>query len=140
MALPNWKIPFIIETSGAVVVAEESCVGERSTRDLVSEDGDTLDKMIDAIVDRYFKIDCACFTPNEERIYHILDLAKEFKADGVIHYSIQFCTPYTVEAYKVENTLQQKGIPTLKIETDYGMEDAGQLKTRIEAFLEMVKG
>ena len=140
MAVPNWKIPFIIETSGAVVVAEESCVGERSTRDLVSEDGDTLDKMIDAIVDRYFKIDCACFTPNEERTDHILDLAKEFKADGVIHYSIQFCTPYTVEAYKVERAIQKTGIPFMKIETDYGMEDMGQLKTRIEAFLEMVKG
>ena len=139
MAVPNWKVPFIIETSGAVVVAEESCVGERSTRDLVNEEGDTLDKMIDAIVDRYFKIDCACFTPNEERTDHILDLAKEFKANGVIHYSIQFCTPYTMEAYKVEKTLQQKGIPILKIETDYGMEDMGQLKTRIEAFLEMVK-
>ena len=140
MAVPNWKIPFIIETSGAVVVAEESCVGERSTRDLVSEDGDTLDKMIDAIVDRYFKIDCACFTPNEERTDHILDLAKEFKADGVIHYSIQFCTPYTAEAYKVEKAIQKTGIPFMKIETDYGMEDMGQLKTRIEAFLEMVKG
>ena len=140
MAVPNWKIPFIIETSGAVVVAEESCVGERSTRDLVSENGDTLDKMIDAIVDRYFKIDCACFTPNEERTDHILDLAKEFKADGVIHYSIQFCTPYTAEAYKVEKAIQKTGIPFMKIETDYGMEDMGQLKTRIEAFLEMVKG
>jgi len=139
MAVPNWKIPFIIETSGAIVVAEESCVGERSTRDLVDETGKTVDQMIDALVDRYFKIDCACFTPNEERTDHILDLAKEFKADGVIHYSIQFCTPYTVEAYKVEKVLHQKGIPMLKIETDYGMEDMGQLKTRIEAFLEMVK-
>ncbi|HUL30980.1 MAG TPA: double-cubane-cluster-containing anaerobic reductase, partial [Thermodesulfobacteriota bacterium] len=121
MALPNWKIPFIVETSGAIVVAEESCVGERSTRDLVYETGNTLDGMIDAIVDRYFKIDCACFTPNVERTDHILDLAKEFKADGVIHYSIQFCTPYTVEAYKVEKAVQKAGIPFLKIETDYGM-------------------
>jgi benzoyl-CoA reductase/2-hydroxyglutaryl-CoA dehydratase subunit BcrC/BadD/HgdB len=140
MALPNWKIPFIVETSGAIVVAEESCVGERSTRDLVDETGKTLDAMMDAIVGRYFKIDCACFTPNEERTGHILDLAGDFKVNGVIHYSIQFCTPYSVEAYKVEKALQNKGIPCLKIETDYGMEDMGQLKTRIEAFLEMVKG
>jgi len=118
MAVPNWKIPFIIETSGAIVVAEESCVGERSTRDLVREDGSTVEEMIDAIVDRYFKIDCACFTPNQERIEHILDLARQFKSDGVIHYSIQFCTPYTMEAYKVEKALQQEGIPLLKIETD----------------------
>jgi benzoyl-CoA reductase/2-hydroxyglutaryl-CoA dehydratase subunit BcrC/BadD/HgdB len=139
MALPNWKIPFIVETSGAVVVAEESCVGERSTRDLVDETGKTLDELIDAITDRYMKIDCACFTPNEERIRHIIELAKDFKVNGVIHYSIQFCTPYSVEAYKIEKVLQQKGIPILKIESDYGMEDVGQLKTRVEAFLEMVK-
>ena len=140
MALPNWKIPPIIETSGAVVMAEESCVGERSTRDLVGETGKTFDQMIDAIVDRYFKIDCDCFTPNEERTDHILDLAKKFKADGVIHYNIQFCTPYTVEAYKVEKAVQGAGIPFLKIETDYGMEDMGQLKTRVEAFREMMRG
>jgi len=140
MALPNWKIPYVVETSGAIVVAEESCVGERSTRDLVQEDGKTLDEMIDAIVDRYMKIDCACFTPNAERTEHVLDLARDSKADGVIHYSIQFCTPYSVESYKVERALQQKNIPVLKIESDYGMEDVGQLKTRVEAFLEMVKG
>ena len=139
MALPNWKIPYVVETSGAIVVAEESCVGERSTRDLVQENGKTLDEMIDALVDRYMKIDCACFTPNVERTEHILDLARDSKADGVIHYSIQFCTPYTVEAYKVEKAVQNAGIPFLKIESDYGMEDMGQLKTRIEAFLEIAK-
>jgi benzoyl-CoA reductase/2-hydroxyglutaryl-CoA dehydratase subunit BcrC/BadD/HgdB len=140
MAVPNWKVPFIIETSGAVVVAEESCVGERNTRDLVDEKGKTLDEMINAIVDRYFKIDCACFTPNEERPNHVLELAKDFRVNGVVHYSIQFCTPYTMEAYKVERAFQETGIPFLKIETDYGMEDVGQLKTRVEAFLEMVRG
>jgi len=140
MALPNWKIPYVVETSSAVIVAEESCIGERNTRDLVEETGRTLDEMIDALVDRYMKIDCACFTPNVERIEHVLDLAKNFKVDGVIHYNIQFCTPYSIEAYKVEKALQGKGIPFLKIETDYGMEDIGQLKTRIEAFLEMVRG
>lgn len=139
MAVPNWKIPFVVETSGAIVVAEESCIGERNTRDLVDEDRKTLDEMIDAITDRYMKIDCACFTPNEERMDHILQLATDFKVDGVIHYSIQFCTPYTMETYKVEKALQQKKVPLLKIESDYGMEDVGQLKTRIEAFLEMVK-
>lgn len=140
MVAPNWKVPHIVETSGAIVVAEESCVGERNTRDLVEETGQTLDEMIDAIVDRYMKIDCACFTPNTERIEHILNLAQDFEVNGVIHYSIQFCTPYSMEAYKVEKALQRKGIPFLKIETDYGMEDMGQLKTRIEAFLEIVRG
>jgi benzoyl-CoA reductase/2-hydroxyglutaryl-CoA dehydratase subunit BcrC/BadD/HgdB len=42
-----------------------------------------------------------------------------------------------MEAYKVEKALGQ--IPFMRLETDYSMEDAGQLKTRVEAFLEMVK-
>jgi hypothetical protein len=33
-AVPNWKLPFIVETSGAVIVGEGSCVGERGSRNL----------------------------------------------------------------------------------------------------------
>ena len=44
-----------------------------------------------------------------------------------------------VEANRVEKVLKEHNIPLLKIETDYGQEDAGQLKTRIEAFLEMIR-
>jgi len=138
MAVPNWKLPWIIETSGAVIVGEESCVGERGTRNLVDESCDTVDKMMDAITDRYFKVDCAIFTPNQERLQHITDMAENYKADGVIHYGLQFCQPYIMESIPVEKALEEKNIPTLRIETDYGMEDAGQLKTRVQAFIEQL--
>lgn len=138
MAVPNWKLPFLIESSGAVIVGEESCIGTRNTRDLVDETPDTLEGMLDALVDRYFKIDCACFTPNVERLDHIVDMAKDLKADGVIHYGLSFCTPYAVEAFKVGKALEDANIPMLSIETDYSMEDVEQLKTRVEAFLEML--
>lgn len=138
MAVPNWKLPYIIESSGAVVVSEESCIGTRNSRDLVDESGETLEEMIDAICDRYMKIDCACFTPNNERIDNIRQLAEETKVDGVIHYSLMFCQPYTHEAFKVEKMLEDAGVPMLAIETDYSMEDAEQLKTRVEAFVEML--
>lgn len=140
MALPNWKVPMVIEQSGAVVVGEESCIGERSTRDLVPENSKTIDEMIDRIVDRYMKIDCACFTPNDERLDHIVELARGLKADGVVHYSIQFCSPYSIEAFKVEKRCQEEGIPFMKIETDYSLEDFGQLQTRVQAFLEQIEG
>ncbi|GBC60573.1 2-hydroxyacyl-CoA dehydratase [Desulfonema ishimotonii] len=138
MAVPNWKLPYIVEGSGAVVVGEESCIGTRNTRDLVDESGQTVEEMIDAICDRYMKIDCACFTPNTERLENIADMAKELKADGVIHYALMFCQPYAHEAFKVEKALREADIPMLSIETDYSMEDAEQLKTRVEAFVEMV--
>ena len=79
MAVPNWKLPYVIESSGAVVVGEESCIGTRNTRDLVVENGADLDGLIDALVDRYMQIDCACFTPNRERLDHIVEMARDLK-------------------------------------------------------------
>lgn len=133
MTIPNWKMPHLIETSGATVVAEESCTGHRYFRELVDEGrADTLE----AIADRYLKTDCACFTPNDERVEHIIQMAQDFGADGVVYTALQFCQPYQVEYHKVKKALDAAGIPVIKIETDYGMEDIGQLKTRIEAFIE----
>jgi len=82
------------------------------------------------------KIDCACFSPNEERIENILRLAKEYRVHGVVQYVLQYCHGYNVEALNVARALKEEGIPGLKIETDYSEEDTGQLRTRIEAFLE----
>ncbi|GLI35780.1 double-cubane-cluster-containing anaerobic reductase [Desulforhabdus amnigena] len=139
MAVPNWKLPYVIESSGAVIVGEESCIGTRNIRDLVSERAETLEEMLDAIADRYLRIDCACFTPNTERLDHISEMAKELNVDGVIHFALSFCQPYTMEAFKVEKILKEAGVPMLSIETDYSMEDVEQLKTRVEAFVEMVR-
>ena len=139
MAVPNWKLPWIIETSGAVIVGEESCVGERGTRNLTDDTGSTLDQLMDAIVDRYFQVDCAIFTPNPDRLQHVKDMATAYNANGVIHYGLQFCQPYQMEAMPVEQALENSGIPTLRIDTDYSMEDVEQLKTRVEAFIERLR-
>jgi benzoyl-CoA reductase/2-hydroxyglutaryl-CoA dehydratase subunit BcrC/BadD/HgdB len=138
-AVPNWKLPMIIETSGAVIVGEESCVGERGARNIVDDRGESVDALLDAIVARYFQVDCAIFTPNGERLAHIEEMAATYKADGVIHYGLTFCQPYLMEAIPVERTLEQQDMPCLRIETDYGSEDAGQLKTRVEAFIEQLR-
>jgi len=138
-AVPNWKLPLIVETSGAVIVGEESCVGERGARNLTDDSGKTVEEMMEAIVERYYQVDCAIFTPNQDRLAHIEAMATKYKADGVIHYGLQFCQPYLMESIPVEKALEQQNIPTLRIETDYSMEDMGQLKTRIEAFIEQLR-
>jgi benzoyl-CoA reductase/2-hydroxyglutaryl-CoA dehydratase subunit BcrC/BadD/HgdB len=140
MAVPNWKLPSIVERTGAVIVGEESCVGERGTQFLTAHTGRTLEGLMDAIVDRYFKIDCAIFTPNPSRVEHVMRMVKDLDAQGVIHYGLQFCSPYQIEAGPVEKRLEQEGIPTLRIDTDYGQEDIGQLQTRVEAFVERLRG
>lgn len=138
MAVPNWKMHSIIETSGAAVVCEETCTGTRYFENLVDESGETLDDMIHALAERYMKINCACFTPNPGRIDDIKRLAADYKADGVIDIHLKFCTTYDVEDYFVEKEMKKDGTPFLEIETDYTDSDSQQLKTRVEAFIEML--
>jgi benzoyl-CoA reductase/2-hydroxyglutaryl-CoA dehydratase subunit BcrC/BadD/HgdB len=138
MAVPNWKLPWVIESSGAVIVGEESCVGARGTRNRTDDSGTTVDELMEAIVDRYFKIDCAVFTPNPDRLGHVKEMSRDFRADGVIHYGLQFCQPYQIESLPVEKALEESGMPTLRVDTDYSMEDVEQLKTRVEAFIERI--
>ncbi len=139
MAVPNWKLPSIIEGSGAVIVGEESCVGERGTQHLTSVEGNSVDALIDNIVDRYFRIDCAVFTPNPSRLDHIREMVRNYKADGVIQYSIQFCSPYQIESGPVERALEKDGIPVFRVDTDYSQEDSEQIRTRVEAFVERLQ-
>lgn len=138
MAIPNWKLHDIIEKAGAVVVGEEMCTGSRYYQDLVSEDATTLDEMIDDIAAKYLDINCACFTPNDGRIEDVVRMAKDLGADGVIDYTLNFCGLYAMEQHSVEEAVKAAGLPVLRIETDYSMEDFGQLSTRVEAFLEML--
>ncbi len=68
MAIPNWKAPYIIETSGAVIVAEELCTGSRYYEALTDELGATLDDLLGNVAARRLESDCACFTPKSRRL------------------------------------------------------------------------
>ncbi|OOO64855.1 3-hydroxyacyl-ACP dehydratase [Clostridium tepidum] len=138
MALPNWKLHSIIESLDAEVVVEETCTGTRYFEGEVSEKGETLEELIKNLADRYLNINCACFTSNTGRIEDIIKYTKEYEADGVIDTNLSFCHTYAVEHRDVEAKLKEKNIPIMHIETDYSTEDSGQIKTRVEAFLEMI--
>ena len=138
LAIPNWKLHNLVETSGGAVVCEEMCTGTRYFEKLVDETKETVEEQITALSERYMNINCACFTPNEGRIDDILRLAKEYNVDGIIDVNLKFCGLYDTEGYHVEKALKEAGIPVLGIETDYTDSDAQQLRTRISAFIEML--
>lgn len=140
MALPNWKLHNIIETSGAIVVNEESCIGTRYYKDLIDEGSTTLEQQLERLTERYMKIDCSCFTPNTERIDQVLKEYEESGAQGIIDYCLQFCHTYNIEAVKLRKACEERGIPFMAIESDYSPDDVGQLKTRVEAFIEQIRG
>lgn len=139
LSIPNWKLHQIIETNGGAVVCEEMCTGIRYCEALVDETSDTIDGMVKDLTKRYLgHINCACFTPNKERISDIKRLAADFKADGVIDVNLKFCNLYDTEGFFVERAMKEAGMPCLGIEIDYTDQDAEQLKTRIGAFIEML--
>jgi benzoyl-CoA reductase/2-hydroxyglutaryl-CoA dehydratase subunit BcrC/BadD/HgdB len=139
MSIPNWKVHDLVEKAGGVVVAEELCTGSRYYERLVAETATTVEDLLDDIAEKYLDINCACFTPNPGRIEDVLRLAEEYKADGILHYALQFCAPYQIEVTTVERAAREAGVPLLRVDTDYSMEDVGQLGTRVEAFLEMLR-
>ena len=139
LAVPNWKLHNIIETSGAVVVCEEMCTGTRYFENLVDETKTTVDEQIDALANRYMGINCACFTPNTGRINDIIRLAKEYKVDGVIDVNLKFCSLYDVEGYTVERALKEAGIPVMGIETDYTSAVASSLNRSLSCRIGLLR-
>jgi len=134
----NAKVHYVVESSGMQIVVDESCTGVRYYNELVDESPTDLDGMIEAIADRYFSIDCSCFSPNNERTENVLCLAKDYNVKGVVQNILAYCHGYNVEAKAIENVLNEINIPSLKIVTDYSYEDVEQLRVRTEAFAELI--
>ena len=77
-------------------------------------------------------------TPNRRRLDSIRGLAGDFNVQGVLDMTWQFCHTYNVESEILEQEVQDRlELPFLHLETDYSHSDTEQLRTRIEAFLEI---
>ncbi|MHC1711232.1 MAG: double-cubane-cluster-containing anaerobic reductase [Solidesulfovibrio sp.] len=129
------KVVRLVEESGGVVVAAENCTGVKSFDLHVEETGDPLE----AIARRYLRIPCSVMTPNSGRLDLMDRLTCEFRPHAVIDLTWQCCHTYNVESSLVEEHMMRgHSLPTLHIETDYSESDTEQLRTRIEAFLELI--
>ncbi len=141
VAFPNWKIPNLIESSGGALVCDELCTSNRYLNDMVAIDERRLADMIHAIADRYL-LPCSCpvFSDMSDRKNKLFTMIDDYNIEGVVYHVLKGCHPYDVELRTIEKEFAQRGISQLKIETDYNPEDTEQLRTRIEAFLETLKG
>lgn len=137
---PNMKIPSLVEEMGGIVVCDESCTGDRLLYDPVGPTEKNLRTQIAALASRYMA-PCICpsFTPNDDRLIVLSRMASEFKVDGILYHVLKGCVIYDFEVHRVERVMKEQGVSVLRIETDYNPEDVEQLRTRIEAFLEMLK-
>ena len=137
---PNLKVPLLIEQSDAIIVADETCSSNRLFNDMVSVDEWFLYDMVDSVADRYLKgCTCPIFTKNDDRKRRIIDLVKDYKADGVVYQAFAGCQVYEMEQSSILKAMEEEGIPILNVESDYSPSHLGQLTTRIEAFVESLK-
>jgi len=137
---PNFKILNVIEDLGALVVVDELCSGTQRLWDYAEPDEWTMEGMLESIATRYLlPSTCPCFTTSYDRIDKLLTMVDEFKVDGVIYHDLRLCQLFDMERNLVTKILKDKNIPVLTIHTEYSQEDTEQIKTRIEAFLEMIR-
>jgi len=140
----NWKLPSLVEEASpqGVLVADELCSSDRLLNDPVGIDEWSMDDMLHAIAERYLMAStCPCFTSgdgNEDRVNWLLNKVKEWKVNGVIYYVVRGCMLYAMEYSRVKRVLDRLNIPVYYLDTEYTREDVGQMKTRVEAFLEML--
>ena len=133
----------LIEESGAYVVMDDLCTGSRFFWDDVPETNDPLD----GIVSRYLHTHCPRSNmpkaePRkkdlENRYGYINRFIKEWNANGVIFYIVRYCDTCELEGPDLREYLNEMKLPVLMIEDDYSTSTIGQLRTRVQAFLEMI--
>jgi benzoyl-CoA reductase/2-hydroxyglutaryl-CoA dehydratase subunit BcrC/BadD/HgdB len=140
----NWKMPTLIEEGNprGVIVADELCSSERIAYDPVGVDEWSMDDMINAIAERYLMAStCPCFSSEEgnvDRVNWLINKVKEWNVNGVIYCVVRGCMLYAMEYTRVKKALDQNKTPVYYLDTEYTREDVGQIKTRVEAFLEML--
>ncbi|MBI9074023.1 MAG: 2-hydroxyacyl-CoA dehydratase [Desulfatibacillum sp.] len=130
------KVLRLIENSGATVIAMENCTSLKSAWINVDED---TPHPLDAIARRYLELPCACMTPNSGRVALLKELAGLYKVDAIVDLTWHACHTYMVEAHRVGRLMNDDpGLPVLHLCSDYGESDLESLRTRIEAFLEII--
>ncbi|MCP4753291.1 MAG: 2-hydroxyacyl-CoA dehydratase [Proteobacteria bacterium] len=127
------KVVRIIEEAGANVVCFENCSGYKKTFQV----DETKDPIL-ALAEQYLTIPCSVMSPNTLRLDLLSDMIRNFQVDKVVDLTWQACHTYNVESFTVEKFVRNTfDLPFLHLETDYSQSDTEQIRTRIEAFLEL---
>ncbi len=127
----------IIEGCRAVVVADNLCLGARYFNMEVDESGDP----VESLAKRYlYKLSCPrMIHAFDARMTYVYDTIREYKIDAVITQKLKFCDLWGVENLMLKKEAQRTGFPLLALEREIYSEGIGQLKTRIQAFIEEVR-
>jgi len=128
----------VIEDQGGLVVTDSQCFGTRMMWETVDESiSDPLLALAQySVADRP-----SCprmFTEYERRSQYIRNMIRDFNVDGVVFERLAFCEQWGFEQYPIYNDFKEWNIPLLMLDREYILSGVGQLRTRIQAFLETI--
>ena len=125
----------MIEEEGGVVVAEDLCTSTRYFWHPVPAADDPYDAL-------YRQFDrrpvCACLHPTDARFDFLTELVDTFRAEAVVYFNIKYCHPFLYEAPIFKKRLEARGVPSIVLEVGHDLSGHGQLRTRLQAFIEML--
>ncbi len=137
---PNHKVNRLLAEAGAQVVADETCAGTQRLYEPVEARETSLRNLVEAVADKHLlPCTCPCFADSTDRVNRLLELADEFAVQGVVYHSLRLCALFDMEALTVQQAARERGLPMLVLNTDFSQEDTGQLRTRVQAFVEMLQ-
>ena len=132
----------LIESCGALVVADRFCYGSFPGRQVIelTDDEDALTQVC-----RWYLQNTEC--PRQSALHrvkyrndHVAQLVREFKADGAIYEQMKFCTYWSYERVIANQIMPRDyGIPILSVDRPYIVGQSGQLRTRVQAFVESLE-
>jgi benzoyl-CoA reductase/2-hydroxyglutaryl-CoA dehydratase subunit BcrC/BadD/HgdB len=135
----DYKLLELVTEAGGSIVIEEIYEGMRYYWSTIDTTGDPLDALARGYLRERIPPAFMRYS-TKPRFDFALKLIRDFSVSGVIWYELLGCETYDAESYYFSQKMEEQHIPMLILESDYGMTGVGQMKIRIEAFIEMVKG
>ena len=126
----------LIEEAGARIVQDDLCSGARFLRLMVQEDIDPMEGLTNRYLTSFL-----CPTKYKGAHAHIETLLKEVEksgAKGVIFLLYKYCETHFFDYPDLKQAIESKGFPTLLLEVEDPSYSIGQLKIRVQAFVEML--
>ena len=132
----------LIEDAGAYVCADRFCYGSLPGRNpiILNDDEDPLTQICKAYMNRG---ECPRYMNTnkmDHRRIYVDELAKEYKADGIIYQQMKFCDPWAYEKMMGSTILRNTyGYPVLSVDRPCSIGVSGQMTTRVQAFVESIE-
>ena len=132
----------LFEEAGALVVADRFCFGSLPGREEIklTDDGDVLEQIL---LHYMHTSQCPRYMSQDKvngRKEYVRQLVEEYHADGVVYEQLKFCEYWGYERALASHIITNDfGIPSVSVDRQYTANASGQLRTRIQAFVESLE-